>query len=176
MLIQEPSAAGDRARGSAHFVRWMNDPQVRQYIGRFAPLSMAAEERWFEQQFGDLDTYRFAIDLQDERRWRPIGICGLNAIDWHVRKAPLGIVIGEPEQWGHGYGTLALTLLLRFGFGELNLNRIELEALDDNPRAIRCYEKVGFQREVVRREAGFKAGRYRDLVHLGALREEFRCW
>jgi hypothetical protein len=32
------------------FVRWLNDPQVRQYLLMFEPMSKAKEERWFEKK------------------------------------------------------------------------------------------------------------------------------
>ena len=44
--------------------------------------------------------------------------------------------------------------MLRYAFGELGLNRVELETYSFNPRAQRCYEKVGFVREGVRRGPG----------------------
>ena len=57
----------------------------------------------------------------------------------------------------------------------MNLNRIELEVTDDNPRAIRCYEKVGFEREGARRQAQFRSGSYQDLIIMAILRENFEA-
>ena len=54
-------------------------------------------------------------------------------------------MIGEPELWGHGYGTAATRALLRFGFRDLGLQEIRLSCHRSNRRALRCYEKVGFR-------------------------------
>ena len=177
MLVQDPVRLRAIERGDLpQFVAWFNDPEIRHYVGGVAPVSAAGEERWFDAQLDESDSYRFTIEARLDDVWRVIGNCGIHEIDWHARKAPIGIVIGEREQWNRGFGTLALTILLRFGFGEVNLNRLELEVLDSNARAIRCYEKVGFRREAVRREALFQGGEYHDWVVMGALREDFSCW
>ena len=75
----------------------------------------------------------------------PIGWCGLVRIEQVARRAMLAILIGETGYWGKGYGEEATRLLLDFGFNLLNLNSVELIVNEENARAIRCYEKVGFQ-------------------------------
>jgi len=48
----------------------------------------------------------------------------------------------------------------RYGFEELNLNRIWLRVYDTNPRARKAYEKAGFVYEGTLRQAEYKHGRY----------------
>ena len=82
--------------------------------------------------------------LEDER------LIGMTAL-WHAfnphHTAFVSIGIGEREFWGKGYGTEAMNLVLEFGFGELNLHRVNLVTFEINPRSIRSYEKVGFVHE-----------------------------
>ncbi len=54
-------------------------------------------------------------------------------------------MIGEKEYWGGEFGEDALRLLLNYGSQLLNLNSVELTVHEDNPRARRRYEKLGFQ-------------------------------
>lgn len=152
------------------FVRWFNDPEVRQYLNMFLPLSEAQEERWFERLLEDEKGYVFAIETAEGVH---IGNVGLHGIDWKNRKATCGIVIGEKEYWNQGYGADALRTLLRFAFEELNLHRIFLHVFDFNRRAIRCYEKVGFRHEGRLRQARFTEGRYVDELVMGLLQEEW---
>ncbi len=152
------------------FVRWLNDPEVRQYLAMYMPMSMAEEERWFERQLEDPDSRIFAIETEDGGH---IGNIGLHSIDWKNRKALLGIVIGEKECWGQGYGSDAIRTLLGFAFGEMNLHRVFLTVYDYNERAIRCYEKSGFQHEGRLREARFSDSRYHDELMMGILQKEF---
>jgi RimJ/RimL family protein N-acetyltransferase len=55
----------------------------------------------------------------------------------------------------------------------MNLHRVFLRVHADNARGIRCYEKVGFQREGTLRESVFRAGAYRDMVLMSILASEF---
>ncbi len=63
--------------------------------------------------------------------------------------------------------------MLRLGFEEFNLNRIELDVLASNHRAIRAYEKAGFVAEGRSREAIFRGGRFVDLLRYAILRWEW---
>jgi len=153
------------------FVRWFNDPEVRQYLAMYMPMSMAEEEKWFERQLDDQNSRIFAIETEDGVH---IGNIGLHNFDWKNRRAVLGIVIGEKEYWGQGYGSDAIRTLLSFALGEMNLHRVQLEVHDFNARAIRCYEKCGFKLEGHLRDALFQNSRYHDTLVMGILQEEFK--
>jgi RimJ/RimL family protein N-acetyltransferase len=152
------------------FVRWFSDPEVREFLLINRPISIAEEELWFERQLKDQDSELFAIETHDGRH---IGNIGLHSLDWVHRSAELGIVIGERECWGQGYGSDAIRTLLRFAFDELNLHRVYLKVYEDNTRGIRAYEKCGFQCEGRLREAVYRKGRYYDELILSVLRHEF---
>jgi len=152
------------------FVRWFNDPEVRRYLEMYVPMSKAEEEQWFERYLKDDSSRFFGIETCDGVL---IGNVGLHSIDWKNRSAVLGVVIAEKEYWGKGYGSDAITTLLRFVFGEMNLHRIHLSAFEFNERAINCYEKCGFRREGRARDALFREGRYHDAIHMAILSEEF---
>lgn len=155
------------------FVRWFNDPEVRRYLLMYEPMSRVKEERWFESHVEARDEFLLAIEAQVGDTWIHIGNVGLHRIDWKNRTAVFGIALGEKAYWGQGYGTDATRTMLRFAFDELNLHRVELEVYDFNPRAMRCYEKAGFQREGTRRQALFRDGRYWDVHTMAVLQTEF---
>jgi RimJ/RimL family protein N-acetyltransferase len=117
------------------------------------------------------DGYFFAIHcLADDKL---IGMLDLSGFDWPARNAWVGIGLGERDYWGRGYGTDAMNVLLRFAFHELNLHRVNLDVFEYNPRAIRCYEKVGFKHEGRMRACLNRDGRRWDLVYMGILRSEW---
>jgi RimJ/RimL family protein N-acetyltransferase len=105
---------------------------------------------------------------------RHIGNLGLHKIDQVHRKAEVGIVIGEPTFWSKGFGTEAMRLALGYGFEDLGLNKISLDVLDYNTRAIRTYERLGFQREGVHREDVYKEGRFVNVLRMSILARELR--
>jgi RimJ/RimL family protein N-acetyltransferase len=82
-------------------------------------------------------------------------------------------MIGEKDQRGRGYGTDALNALCDFGFGQLRLERIELDVYADNRPAQRSYEKAGFQVEGVLRHGHFADGHFMDVVRMSLLRDEW---
>ena len=157
-----------------NFVRWLNDPEVRQFIQMYAPLSQASEEHWFEEHLSRKNDHVFCVEAHVGDEWVPLGNCGLHGIDWKNSVAVFGIVLGEKTHWGKGYGTDAARTMVHFAFDTLNLHRVELEVYDFNPRAMRCYEKVGFRREGTRRQAHFVNGAYHDVHMMSILREEAR--
>ncbi len=108
-----------------------------------------------------------------EPAWKMIGSTGFFNLDYKNRCAELGIMIGDKSCWNQGYGTEAVRLLVQHGFHTLNLNRIYLRVLENNPRAIRAYEKAGFTHEGRQRQAEFKDGQFVDLLVMSILKEEF---
>ncbi len=82
-------------------------------------------------------------------------------------------MIGDKTYWNRGYGTEAVRLLVKHGFNTLNLNRIFLHVFENNPRAIRAYEKAGFVHEGRERQAEFTEGEYMDVLVMSILKDEF---
>lgn len=88
------------------FVRWFGDPEVREFLMLNRPISHAEEEQWFENHLNDKSGEIFAIETNEDGTARVhIGNIGLHSINWVHRRAELGIVIGEKEYWGKGYGS-----------------------------------------------------------------------
>ncbi len=159
-----------------HFVRWLNDSEVTQFLLIHSPLSKAMEEKWFDQQVETPPTRGqvFAIETLVNDEWVLIGNCGLHNIDSVNRRAEFGIFIGEKEYWNQGLGTEATRLVLKHGFEDLNLHNIYLNVYSTNPRARKAYEAAGFVQEGVQREAVFKNGRYIDLILMSILQSEWK--
>ena len=157
------------------FVRWFNDYAMSRNSSLRAPMSMTAEEQWFERAVANQgkDGYHFvACLLADDR---PIGTVGLFDLDLVNGSAALGISIGAAADRGKGHGTDMLRALLAFGFASLRLERIELDVYDFNTGAHRLYQRVGFVDEGVARHRVFREGRYVDLFRMSILADEWRA-
>lgn len=152
------------------FVEWLNDPEVRQGLTLYLPLSMDEEEQWFTQMIErPAVEHVWVIETMQDGEWIPVGTCGFHEMDWRARHSEVGIVIGEKTFWNQGIGTRTMQLLLRYGFNTLNLNRIALRVFANNPRAVRCYEKVGFVHEGRQRQAFYQDGSYYDVLLMSVL-------
>jgi len=151
--------------------RWINDPTVREYMLHRPPLNAAREKEWIESLGKSPLEYVFGVVISQEHRL--IGTTGLHRLNPVSRSASLGVCIGDRTFQGRGYGREAIQLLLKFGFEELNLNRISLSVFADNWRAIRTYQKVGFCQEGCARQAFYRNGRYQDEYLFAMLRSEW---
>ena len=159
---------------SKSFAQWNRDSEFMRLLDTDPPRlhSSKAIKGWVEKELEKAtDMHWFAIrTLEDDRL---LGDITLSVINRGSHEAFVGIAIGERGFWGQGYGTDAMRLILRYGFMELNLRRISLTVFEFNQRALRSYEKAGFQLEGCQRQSMQREGRRWDILYLGILREEW---
>lgn len=102
-----------------------------------------------------------------------IGNVKIEPIDYDNRKAEIGIMIGDKNFWGKGYGTEAMRIAVKFCFQDLNLNRVSLGVIADNIQAMKAYKKVGFVHEGVLREDIIRDGKKYNRILMGLLKKDF---
>ena len=146
------------------YLRLLDDDPAHQY-------SASVIKDWFDKD--DYEGSLFMIRTVDEKK--TIGFIELSGYDWIARNAWVGIAIGDPEYRSKGYGTEAMTLLLKFAFRGQNLHRVNLGVFSFNPRAIRCYEKSGFKYEGVERECVYKDDQRWNALCMGVLQSEWEA-
>ena len=158
-----------------HDSLYAGDSEVGHFLGAKTPMSKAGAERFSTEIFSDSQrdpsSYGYAICLLGTEE--SIGTVFLRSVDKVNGSGVVGIFIGDRRYLGQGYGTDALNALVDFGFGELRLERIELEVFDFNERAIRSYQKAGFQTDAVLRHSRFHRGRHHDVHIMSILRDDW---
>ena len=155
----------------AHF----NDLELRQFLGQVLPVSKQEEEEWIRRTWENRQKgkeYNFGIE--ENNKGLLIGSCSLFDVHSINRSAELGIAIWNKPYWGRGYGSEASQLICSYGFYLINLHSIFLRVHDFNKRAIRVYEKLGFQHVARKRETVFIDGKYHDVLVMDILEDEFR--
>lgn len=128
-------------------------------------------ERYLNRINEDSSRMDFAILSAKDGQW--LGDIALNDFDQNSGICNFRIAIDKEENFGKGYGQEAMYLLMNYGFGMMGVRRMELEVLADNPRAIHVYEKMGFKKEGVRREACYFNYQYKDMVTMACLKRDF---
>ena len=103
---------------------------------------------------------------------RPIGNTGLHGIDYRNSRATFGIMIGETDARGRGFGTEATRLMLDYAFTALGLRNVMLTVFAFNPAGIRAYEKAGFKEFGRRRQCRAMGGKLCDEVYMYCLPSE----
>lgn len=131
------------------YLVWVNDPEVTRWLSLRYPIGRDGERAVLERLTRASGYEHAAFAVEDRATGEHLGTVDLNATP-ESRIGSLGIFLGAKARWGEGIGYDALVTLLRFGFWEMNLRRVELSVLDGNVRAKALYERVGFE-EVGRR-------------------------
>jgi RimJ/RimL family protein N-acetyltransferase len=162
------------SRNVSAFTRWYADPEVAR-LTRYQDGPMRPDDvrRFFEARVTGSGSLALAIHLRGSDRL--IGTCAFSQLDGDNGSALFHITIGEPDCWGHGYGTEATALMLEHAFGTLRLHRVGLAVFAFNERAIRCYRRVGFVLEGRSREAIWRDGRFSDEIHMSILADEWQA-
>lgn len=148
-----------------------NDVEARRLTGTQRAFTKGQIEAYFASIAQDDSRVQFGIFLQENNQL--IGDTAILDINAKNRSGSFRIAI-DTRLAGRGYGTEATRLMLDHGFGMLNLHRIELDVYSINERAIHVYEKVGFKREGVLRDAHYYNHDYYDVVMMSILEDEYR--
>jgi [ribosomal protein S5]-alanine N-acetyltransferase len=101
------------------------------------------------------------------------GMCAIANFDKVNSKAELGYWVGKAYR-GHGYAMDAARMMIGFGFGTLNLNRIYAKALMRNSQSIALLERMGLVREGMAREDIKQAGGFVDSCRFGILKRDYK--
>jgi RimJ/RimL family protein N-acetyltransferase len=150
---------------------WLHDALYDRFLDS-QPAVMYNKDQmkdWYEKQIERISSFMIMRKEDDT----PIGFIEIAGFDWHSGNGWLGIGIGERENWGKGYGTEAMNLLLQMAFLEWNLHRVSLSVLGYNKRARRSYEKVGFKLEGSLRGYIQREGQRWDMHIMGILRQDW---
>lgn len=168
MLSDQVRLRALRKEDAKLLYEWIVDRELVILNSPYHPVSETDHEAWVERMMKkSSDLVIFVIE--EVMSSTPIGTCQLLNINWRHRSAELQIRIGDSSHQGKGYGSEAVQLLIEFGFKDLNLHRIYLHVFAANKRAIRVYEKCGFRKEGILKEAAFIDGEWVDVIVMGLL-------
>lgn len=156
--------------------RWVNDPEVRQYLNRYLPAMKAEEEELLERIHKDRERHIVLMICLTEGD-KPIGTMGIHNMNLKDGIATTGAMIGEKEYWGKGYGTEAKMILLHHAFTNLNLRKVYSAVISFNKRSWAYLEKTGYRVVGIYKKDVFRNNRYYDLVLLEVWKVDFmKIW
>ena len=112
--------------------------------------------------------WQFAIFCGDDFA----GLAGFKGTDRINRKSEIGYWLKEEFQ-NRGIMTEAVHALIKFGFSELGLNRIQIKCAPDNIKSNKIPQRLGFTLEGVERDSEFvRVGVFRDANVWSFLKKE----
>lgn len=161
----------ERSDLEGNYFQWLNDQEVTRWMQNgILPNSAESMLEYHQSMVSSRTDVNLAIILKDQDYH--IGNISISSVNQQFRSAEIGILIGERDAWGKGCGSEAIALLADHAFRRMNLNRLGAGTVAENIGCIRAFEKAGFIREGISRQAYYCDGQYRDVVHLGLLRNE----
>ena len=154
-------------------LKYLSDKEVMKYVGLepFKSIDDALDEiSWYKSIFEKRTGIRWGITLKEQGE--VIGSCGfLNLVSQHYR-SEIGVELSR-EHWGKGIASEAFEAVIRYGFEQMNLQRIEALIEPPNIQSQKLAEKQGFIREGLLRNYEFTCGKFDDLYMYSLLKQEF---
>jgi ribosomal-protein-alanine N-acetyltransferase len=123
-----------------------------------------------QEQFETVSSLIFGIELKVEKKL--IGTIDLRGFNSAHRCGDVGYVISK-KYWNKGFVTEAFKEIVRFGFTELNLNRIEAHCEEENAGSWKVMEKVGLIFEGTLREKVFFKDRFHTMKMYSILKKDW---
>ena len=124
-------------------MKWKNDEDIRKWFLSNGGIDEEMQRIWFNRYKERQDDIMFVIKVKDNKEI--IGSVALYSIDFKEKNCEFGrMAIGEWQYLGKGYAKEAIMIISKYAFDKLEMKHIYLEVLNNNKRAIKLYEKVGF--------------------------------
>lgn len=161
-------------KDAAGMLEWMHDKEIQQnfrtnMLSRDYGDAFSFIENALVKPENGKDIHYAIVDDKDEY----LGTISLKNFDLRAGKAEYAICLRRKAQ-GKGIARTATNQLLKKAFEEFGLERVYLNVLADNEKAIHLYEKCGFRFEGEFRRHLFLDGEYKNLRWYGLLKEEYK--
>lgn len=150
-------------------MEFLNDQQVTQYMQKPYPQTIESMESYYKAMqkpnlylaicLIDTDIHVGNISLRD------------NSADKYYSE--ISIVIGDKEQWGKGYGTEAIKLLIDHCFRKRDIHKLRAGAVFQNKGCIKAFLNAGFNLESHEFEAVYSDGAWRDIAIMSMFKKDW---
>jgi RimJ/RimL family protein N-acetyltransferase len=152
---------------------WRNNPDFRKNFREHKELNLQNQENWFNRTFANPNDFMFVIvDLETNE---PLGACGLLYTNWINRSTDFSFYIGHNDLYiDDKYAHDAAHTLIKYGFYDLNLNKIWMELYEYDYKKLDFFkDKFHFHVDGKLRQNAFSEGKYWDSFIISLLKSEF---
>ncbi len=166
---------GMRVSDAADMYDYSCRPEVTRYLLWSPHPNIDYTRRYLTyigQRYRTGDFFDWAIVCREAGRM--IGSCGFTSFNFSSDSGEIGYVL-NPDWCGQGLATEAVREVIRFGFGHLNLHRLEAHFMQGNDRSRRLMERVGMRFEGWARDSVKTDGVYRTIGTCSILADEWKA-
>lgn len=154
------------------------DEEINNSLFTLYPISMFNQKEWLKKMLESQSSKVFMVDYTNnkieelkeqfydfslENSIQTIGCVRLNNIDFINRKVEVGSDLIKNFR-GLGLGKKVYKALLDYCFKEMGMHQVYLYVLENNERAKRCYEAVGFKHICTLKDWVWKNDSYQNVI------------
>ena len=147
--------------------KWENDESLWLYGNTLKPYSKYQIKAYIESTL--LDIYqtkqqRFMINLKKSKK--TIGTIDIFDIDFHNKRAGVGVLIYNKKNREQGYASHALQLVIKYSKNILNLKQLYCDILVENNSSINLFKAQKFEISGEKKQWIFDNGKWRNQYFL----------
>ena len=160
-------------RDAPDIFQYSRDPEVARHVLWDAHRSIGESRaylRYMLRRYRGRECASWGIEYLPTGR--VIGTIGFMWIQQDNSAAEVGYSLAR-DFWNRGIMTEALAAVIRYGFDEMDLNRIEAQHETTNPASGAVMRKCHMQKEGTLRSRLFNKGKYVDVDLYAILRSDF---
>jgi len=152
---------------------WANDLKIWHMLGGWHfPSSMDYMQDYFKSLKRDTLNQRFVIEAPE---LGIIGTSNLINIDWKNKNAFHGMMIGDKDIRGKGYGVDTIMTIMRYAFEELGLERLDGSMIEYNQISLNIYcKKLCWKQEGLQRNWYFRNGKFWNKIIVGVTSSDYK--
>ena len=132
------------------YLGWLQDPAVSRHLeSRFSEQSLETLEEFSSCKNSGRDD-ALLLAIVEQPGGNHVGNLKIGPLHPHHRTADVGLLIGEADARGKGYGTEAIRLATRLGFERLGARKLTASLDADNPASAAAFRRAGWRYEGAR--------------------------
>lgn len=148
---------------SQEYVDWINDEEVNRFLESKGGYTIQMLNEYLEKAEKNKPFF-WAIIIKSTNKH--IGNIKIDPIDWRNRIGEYGILLGDKNSWGKGYGKEASQAIIYYCFLNLELRKITLGVVEDNAAALYLYKKLGFIQEGFLKSHAYHIGKWCNVIRM----------
>ncbi len=160
---------------SDEYISWFNDPEVILQINKIDYLINFNQNNIREYVTKLIESEKDCFfSIFEKNKNELIGTIKLGYINWRDSRCDLGILIGNKNYRGHGFGIKSLFLGCLYAFEYLSLRKITGGCLSTNIPMIKSFLKLGFKNEGKLEKNILYKGEFIDHLLFGLFKNELK--
>lgn len=153
----------------APFLVWLNSlPKNR--LRPFAGKKLLNTDQVQNLLGGEITKHRVYFSIGKKNC---VGFAALGPLDWRNRKITAYTYVDPSTDEAALVEGNAMRALVRYAFGDLNVNKIQVEILLGDAFLTQLYKQIGFTPEVRKRSHHFSEGTYHHVLEMALLASEY---